>query len=370
MNKSAFEFLKHLRLLPGAIVILFVLSACGRKPYDSIDFYINQYIKENNIPGFACCIVKDDQMHWYNAYAKANVGEDKTMSIDGIMNIASISKTFTATAAMQLWEREQIKLDADASEYLGFKVRNPNYPDTPITVYQILTHTSSILDGSYYGESYACGDPAISLKYWIHNYLIPEGEYYMEDENFGEWEPGTQSAYSNVAFGLLGLIVEEVARQPFNEYCKEFIFEPLGMHNTGWFLSEIETDHHIKSYVYVSEEDRNEIVNNKKLLPDETEFISGSNIVTCLYSFPNYPDGLVRTSIRELSYFLISIMNEGIYNGSRILKKSTIEKMLTLKITTMATLLMLLRRYTRLQWKPTNKPLIRIQVTCPVMGLS
>jgi CubicO group peptidase (beta-lactamase class C family) len=271
-------------------------------------------------------------MQWSNAYGKANIAEDKTMSVEGIMNIASISKTFTAIAAMQLWERGRIRLEADVSEYLGFTLRNPKYPDTPVTVFQILTHTSSIVDGTYYGESYACGDPAVSLKGWIHKYLIPGGEYYKEDENFGEWEPGTQSAYSNVAFGLLGLIIEEVARQPFNDYCKEFIFEPLGMFNTGWFLSEIETDHHIKTYVYVSEEDRNEIMDNKKLFPDETEFNAGSNIATCLYSFPNYPDGLVRTSIRELSYYLIAIMNKGVFNSTRILKESTIEKMLTLQL--------------------------------------
>ena len=88
---------------------------------------------------------------------------------------------------------------------------------------------------------------------------------------------------------------------------------------------------HIRSYVYVSEEARNDIMSDKKLFPEETEFTPGSNAVTCLYSFPNYPDGLVRTSIRELSCYLIAIMNKGVYNGSRILQESTIEKMLTLQ---------------------------------------
>jgi len=331
MKRTGSELLRHFKPLPGVIVIMLAMNAFGQSPFDSVDIYINQYIKENNIPGFACCIVKDEKMHWYNAYGRANLSEDKAMSIEGIMNIASISKTFTATAAMQLWEQELIRLESDVSEYIGLKVRNPKYPDTPITVYQILTHTSSILDGNSYGESYSCGDPTISLKDWIHNYLIPEGEYYNADENFGEWKPGTQGAYSNVAFGLLGLIVEEVANQPFNEYCRDFIFEPLGMKNTGWFLSEIDTSSHIKPYVYISEEDRNEVINNKKFFPDETEFNPGSNLATCLYSFPNYPDGLVRTSIQELSFFLISIMKKGVYNESRILKESTIMKMLTLQ---------------------------------------
>jgi CubicO group peptidase (beta-lactamase class C family) len=287
---------------------------------------------EKKVPGFAVCLVKDSTMIWSKSYGLADIKNNIPLSIDAIMNIGSISKTFTATAAMQLWEKGLIDLEADINKYLDFKIRNPNYPDKPITISQILTHTSSIQDGKAYHHSYSCGDPTISLNEWIVNNLTPEGKYYFDGSNFGDWSPGTKDEYSNVAFGLLGLIIEKVTRQPFNEYCKENIFEPLNMNNTGWLLSEIDTSKHIRPYAYVFEENRNDIVENKRLYPNESEFVVGSYVENCLYSFPNYPDGLVRTTVKELSRYLIAIINGGEYNGSRILKSETLNKMLSLQI--------------------------------------
>ncbi len=304
----------------------------SQSKFDSIDVLVENYMSERKIPGFTTCMVKDNKIIWHKSYGLADIPNKKLMSMDGIMNIGSVSKTFTAIAAMQLWEKGLIDLDTDINEYLGFEISNPNCPNVPITIFQILTHTSSIKDGKAYHHSYACGDPTISLNDWIDNNLTPEGKYYYVGSNFGNWSPGTKDEYSNVAFGLLGLIIEKVAKQPFNDYCKENIFEPLNMNNTGWLLSEIDTSKHIRPYAYVFEEDRNDILENKRLYPNESEFAVGSYAENCLYSFPNYPDGLVRTSVKELSQYLIAIMNGGEYNGSRILKSETLNKMLLLQI--------------------------------------
>jgi len=296
--------------------------------YDIIDSSIENFMLKNKIPGFIACVIKDSSMIWSKSYGKSDLQNNVPISIEGIMNIGSISKTFTATAVMQLWEKGMIKLDSDVSEYLDIEIKNPEFPEQPITIFQILTHTSSICDGTEYGRSYSCGDPIISLKDWIQNYLIPGGKFYR-DENFGSWSPGTKQSYSNVAFGLLGLIIEQVSKQPFNEYCMDNIFIPLGMNNTGWHLSEIDKSKHIKPYVYASEKNENYIKSRKYILSDSVEFSNGQMLEFCLYSFPNYPDGLVRTSVRELSYYLMAIMNDGEYNGSKILNKKTIDKMLS-----------------------------------------
>jgi CubicO group peptidase (beta-lactamase class C family) len=309
-----------------------VIFVQAQSKYDSIDISVREYLADKKIPGFEACIVMDSTQIWSNSYGLADIKHNVPMSRDGIMNIGSISKTFTATAAMQLWEKGLLDLDVDVSEYLGFKVRNPKYPDKPITIFQILTHTSSVIDGKAYRHSYSCGDPVISLNDWIYSNLTPGGEYYYEGSNFGDWLPGSKEKYSNVAFGLLGLIVEKVAKQPFNVYCRENIFIPLGMKNTGWFLSEIDTNKHIKAYAYITEENRNDILEWKTLYPKESEFKAGSVVETCLYSFPNYPDGLVRTSVEELSYFLIAMMNRGEFNGHKILDRKTVDKMLSLQI--------------------------------------
>ncbi len=299
---------------------------------DSIDISIRKYMEENRIPGFAACVVRNNEIIWSNSYGLADIRHNVPMSIDCIMNIGSVSKTFTAAAAMQLWEKGLLDLDEDVSKYLDFSIRNPKYPDKPITIFQILTHTSSITDGSAYADSYSCGDPTISIYDWIYNYLTPEGKYYSSSENFGVWVPGEKERYSNVAFGLLGLIVERVAGQPFNVYCREHIFRPLGMKNTGWYLSEIDTSHHIKPYAYVTDENMSDLLQNRRLYRGDSEFITGTYAENCLYSFPNYPDGLVRTNIRDLSCYLIAMMNGGEYMGARILKKGTVDKMFSAQL--------------------------------------
>jgi CubicO group peptidase (beta-lactamase class C family) len=309
--------------------IFSVINVQAQLKSDSIDLSIREFMAKEMIPGFAACIVKDSSIIWSGSYGQADIKNNRPMSLDGIMNIGSISKTFTATAAMQLWEKGLLDFDADINQYLGFEVRNPKYPDKPITIFQILTHTSSIRDGNAYPPSYSCGDPVISLSDWIYNYFIPGGKYYFEGSNFCDWAPGGKENYSNVAFGLLGLIVERIAEKPFNEYCSENIFRLLGMKNTGWFLCETDTTMHIKPYAYISEENRNEILEDKRLYPGEIEFKVGSFVENCLYSFPNYPDGLVRTSVRELSLFLTMMMNGGELNGRRILNKETVDMMLS-----------------------------------------
>ena len=245
------------------------------------------------------------------------------------MNIGSISKTITAVAIMQLWEKELISLDSDINNYLDFEVRNPHHPDDPITVFQLLTHTSSIQDGESYSHYYDCGDPVMSLEDWIYSNLSKEGELYSGGSNYGKWAPKEKSAYSNLTFGLLGLIVEKVSDKPFNQYTREQIFKPLGMNNTGWHLNEIDPTNHIRPYGFITERNRNGYLKRKKLFPTEDSFEVGTLVEGCLYSFPNYPDGLVRTSVKELSLFMSAIMNEGELNGNRILQSETVKKMLS-----------------------------------------
>ncbi len=299
-------YLRPVVILWLGIVSLWSSPMYSQSTFQDVEKYIENQLIENKIPGIACCVVKDNRMIWSGAYGWANIEKGIPMSIDGIMNIASISKIFTATAVMQLWEKEMLRLDTDINLYLPFPVRNPHHPETPITIFHLLTHTSSIVDGDYYKASYSDGDPVISLEDWIAGYLEPGAQFYSEEQNFLQDEPGSKHEYSNVGYGLLGYLVEWISGMPFNEYCRLHIQEPLGMEQSGWFIHEIDSSRHITPY----------------------EFADQQNQPLELYSFPNYPDGLLRTSVHELSFFLLAIMNEGKCNQVRILEKSTLKEML------------------------------------------
>lgn len=311
---------------------LFIKNAFAQdtNSYEPIESYVKKRMTEHHIPGMGGAIVKDTSITWMETYGYADIRKKRPMDVQSLMNIGSVSKTFTAAAIMQLWERDLVQLNADINKYLSVPIRNPNHPDTPITIQQLLTHTSSIRDGSTYQNSYTCGDPEISLKKWITQYVRPGGDFYDPKENFSQKKPGEEMSYSNVGFGILGLIVEEVTGQTFSRYTKEHIFAPLGMNDTGWFLHEINTESHVTPTIFVTNDIRKMIENRiGSLLPPLKEAEDGYYAGTCLYSFPNYPDGLVRTSVRDLSKFLIAMINKGAYRGTRILKKETVNKMLT-----------------------------------------
>jgi CubicO group peptidase (beta-lactamase class C family) len=315
-----------------AVISTLTLGYPALSQQTELDDFILEKMKGDNIPGVSACIVKGDKLVWSKGFGWADVEKKIPMTAESIQNIGSISKTVTATAIMLLWEKGRFKLDDDVNKYLSLEVRNPRFPDVPITFRQLLTHRSSIKDGPAYGESYACGDPTISLKDWIWEYFTPHGKYYDKEENFHIWKPGIDVVpkgpreYTNVGFGLLGYLVEAISGMDFAQYCREYIFDPLGMKQTGWYLSDIDISNHAVPYSYVLE-------NFEPFLPkydeDKQSKKLGSLFPHCLYSFPNYPDGLVRTSVRDLSKFLRAYMNGGSYQDTQILKTETIQNILS-----------------------------------------
>lgn len=313
--------MQHLLFTTLLMVGILLPSHAQHTNLADIDSFILNQAERFHIPGIVACVVKGKEVVWSGAYGYADIEQERAMTVESVINIASISKTITATAIMQLWEQRQISLDADINDLLDFPVRNPNHPAIPITIRQLLTHTSSIADGPAVKIGFACGDPETSLKDWIKGYLTVDGVYYDSSANFHQAAPDSLREYSNVGFGLLGLIVEEVAGEPFNEYVRRQIFAPLGMTSTGYFLSEVAENKLATPYLYLGPLQKHLTDTEKQVLPYYNPY--------CHYSFWNYPDGLVRTTVPDLAKFATAMMHDGLYGDQRILKGSTIDKMMT-----------------------------------------
>jgi CubicO group peptidase (beta-lactamase class C family) len=304
-------------------------------PKDGLDRFIETELQTQHIPGLAACIVKSGRVVWSKGYGWANIEKRVAMSPDDtVQNIGSISKTVVATAVMQLWEKGKFQLDDDVNEFLPFAVRNPFHPDTPLTFRLLLTHRSSIADSPAYGASYACGDPSIPLEKWLQSYFIPGGRYYDKKPNFHPWKPGAKNSYSNIGFGLLGYLVERTSGESLPDYTKKHIFEPLGMKKTGWFLSGIDAGRHAVPYVPASNSTTSEELKAYEkfgILGGEAEPdpVSGDYRPLCLYSFPNYSDGALRTSVNQLARLLLAYVNNGSYGGAKLLAADSVRLMLT-----------------------------------------
>jgi CubicO group peptidase (beta-lactamase class C family) len=133
-----------------------------------------------------------------------------------LMRVASISKLVTALGAMKLVEAGKLKLDDDVSEMLGFRLRNPAFPDTPITLAQLLSHTSSVRDGETYWAEYP--DALASL--------FAGGSALHFDKDHA---PGRYFTYTNLNYGLIGQLIERASGQRFDRYMREQVLAPLGI---------------------------------------------------------------------------------------------------------------------------------------------
>ena len=337
-------------LVASMLLIAIIMISCEKaKEQDPLDEFFEEIVNNTPLAGVTACIIKEGKVVWSKGYGWADIENEIPMSPDKVQNIGSISKTIAATAVMQLWEKGLFSLDDDVNDYLPFTVKNPRFPEEIITFRQLLSHRSSIKDGPAYDKSYACGDPTITLEAWLKEYFTPGGEYYNEEENFHTWTPGEEGeipaeprAYTNVGFGLLGYLVERISGEKFNDYTKAHIFEPLAMNESAWFISGINIENHSIPYTYVPEEFKPEEGMTLESLPlryperilrtkldKDSPLKKGSFLPHCLYSFPNYPDGLVRTSLNQLSHFLTAYINNGEYEGKRILKEEAVKLMLS-----------------------------------------
>lgn len=273
---------------------------------DDLDDFIINKMQTTHLPGLSASIVIDDIVMWQKAYGLANVKNTFNVTNETLFKIASVSKTVTATALMQLYEQGYFNLSDPINEYLPYSVINPLYPSTNITFHMLLTHSSSINDNWEY-LFYYVGDAPIPFQTFLEEYLVPGGLYYDAENNFCLWEPGTYWEYSNIAVALIGYLVEVISNVNFTDYVQTNLFTPLDMNESAWYLRDLNESHIAMPYHW-----------------DGDEYIPYGHI-----GYVDVPAGDLRTSTAQLIHFLTMFINNGSYNQQQILENSTVELMLT-----------------------------------------
>jgi len=275
------------------------------------DIYMTLLMKLAHKSSVSACIIINNSVVWSQGYGLYDIENNKPATPDTLYLLASISKTVTATALMKLYEQGLFDLDDDVNDYLPFSLRNPSFPDAPITFRMLLSHRSSIAsdNSNRLCLSYIPGDPDIpSYPYpWLEEYLTPDGSAYHSSV-WSDDPPGEKYYYANIGFSIIGYLVELISGQIFNEYCKEHIFSPLGMYNTSFRLKDLDISKIAIPYFY-----------------KKGDYIPNPHYGMLVL----YPAASLRTSVEEFSHFLIAHMNGGMYNDVRILNESTVELMHT-----------------------------------------
>lgn len=169
--------------------------------------------------GACVCVIENGRVTHMFCYGQ--VDRDGTpVTPDTLFRVGSISKMVTSMGVMRLVEDGALTLDGDVSSALGLTVRNPQYPDTPITLRQLMSHTAGFRDSGIYSSA-------------LKGKVTPLSELFgTKKEKFlfvSKIEPGTAWQYSNFGGGLLGSLIESVSGQTLDQYLSDTLFAPLGI---------------------------------------------------------------------------------------------------------------------------------------------
>lgn len=309
-------------------------ASAERSGYGELFATLERITKKLPVPQINAAIVKDGRIPFAAAIGYADVQDRHEVNSRTIQNFGSTTKPVTMTAALQLVERGQLHLAADISDVLGFEVRNPAFPQTPITLEQLLSHRSSVNDDDRYDLAYRCGTEGPSLAEWLAGYFAPEGS----GERFHPWEPGNAEGtrgYSNVGYGLIGLLVERASGLSFEDYCKRHIFEPLAMKRTCFSLDAADANLAVPYTVmpewFVPEKHfRGRFARLSKQSLKERPMRVGDVRPFCQYSLPTAPDGGMRSNAAEFAHFTAAWANGGQdpATGARILESTTVARVI------------------------------------------
>ena len=183
--------------------------------------WIRGQIVSRNLPGVAIGVVSGQELVWAKGFGYADVDAKRPMTPQTRFRMASHSKLFTSTAIMQLRDAGKLRLDDPVSKYLPwFKIKPAAPDDPPITVEELVTHSSGL--------------PREAGPHWT-TYEFPTREQvrsYVVEHN-AAYSPEVRWKYSNLALGIAGMIVEAVSGEPYADYVRKHIFEPLGMNGSS-----------------------------------------------------------------------------------------------------------------------------------------
>ncbi len=274
------------------------------------------------------------QNHFGHRYIdNANPANNLPVNADTMYRIASISKLVTTIGLMRLVEAGTLSLDADVNQYLGWSLRNPHFPDTSITLRQLLTHTSSLRDDAGYYWEYTTP---------IRDVLVPGARLYGKGAMWAKnAAPGQYFQYANLPWGVIGTVMERATGERFDRLMQRLLFTPLGIR--GGFhpadfsaadLADVAT-----LYRKRKEIDGQEIwdsspasgpwtaqvddYRNEALVPRaKGDYVIGSNGTAF------GPQGACRLSAAGLAKLMRLLIGGGEVDGVRLLKAETVAQLL------------------------------------------
>ncbi|WP_281887480.1 serine hydrolase [Paenibacillus sp. YYML68] len=260
-----------------------------------LDAVIAEELEKQHIPGAAVVVTQGDSIFFRKGYGYADVNSRTPIDPDRtIMRVGSLAKSFTATAAMQLVENNEVSLHDDINRYLKTYQLGP-VVDKPITLHHLLTHSAG-LDQAVYAVSAPSKEERTSAEAYLQQF---------SKEQPPVRAPGVKYEYSNVSLALVGNVIEQVSGKTLSEAMTEKLFKPLQMPSATLDIP-LDNPQLAKSYGY----------------SPKTGFEEAP------YSNINLPgSGALNVTPSEFAHYVIAHLNEGRYADGAILKPETVRQM-------------------------------------------
>lgn len=290
------------------ILLLFCVADTAFSQVQQAEKGIRQVMEDLDVVGLSVAVVKNGDIIYTKSFGLQDKAQHTELTNQTLFRIASISKSFSATAIMQLVEKGKFSLNDDFSNLIGFKVRNPKFPEAVITLKMVLSHTSSIND---------------SEGYFNLDAINPDKNPNWQ-KCYNDYEPGKGYQYCNLNFNMVGAVIEKFSNERFDSYIKKHILSPLGLYggycvdslNQQLFATLYEYDSKTKSYTPdpAAYNPRREEIKNYKLG----------------YSTPIFsPTGGMKISATDLAKYMTMHMYKGHYKNIRIIAKKSAQLMQT-----------------------------------------
>lgn len=275
---------------------------------DKTEADISKIMKDQDIIGMSVAVVKHGKLMYANSFGYNNIDQVRMLKNDDIFRIASISKSFSATSIMQLVDAKKLSLDDDFGKLVGFRIRNPKFPDKVITLRMVMSHTSSIND---------------SQGYFNLDVINPDKNPNWA-KCYNDYAPGADYEYCNLNYNMVGTVIERVSGERFDNYVKNHILKPLNLYG-GYNVDSLDNQKFVTLYDYDAK--------NQKFSPSPQAYASRREEISKYimgYSTPIFsPTGGMKISAIDLAKYMIMHMHRGKANGTRIISKKSSETMQT-----------------------------------------
>ena len=269
---------------------------------EDLDAWAAQRFRSRGAVNGCVLLTRGEDVIYSFSYGHTRKNGSTSVTVDTAYRVASVTKCVTALGIMALWEDGLVDLDEDVSLYTGFPVRNPAFPDKPVTLRQLLTHTSS-------------------AKKNVNQYLYDWDRFTLDRDPVFDHsvQPGSLYAYSNVNGALLGSVIEKVSGMSLNTFMTMRIFAPLGIaaaYHPSLLPSYVQTADMLTSSgsVYMRVQDEINAFDEYNDAPDP--------IRNCGYSV-----GRLFISAEGLSRVMRMLLRFGEWNGEDILHTGTVMMM-------------------------------------------